>query len=101
MSLTQSSEHLKSIILESKKCNNKHVIANFYMKTVYPDEGDYGHFSPIVSANDDECCIGDVWPPVPDYTWLTYEKLYTAVNTIDSDSGRPRGLIVFEYTTNN
>lgn len=42
----------------------------------------FGHFSPVVDANDVECCIEDVWPGVPDRTWLTYEKLFAAVNTL-------------------
>lgn len=74
-----------------------HIIANYHMKSVYPEMSDeFGHFSPVVDANDVECCIEDVWPGVPDRTWLTYEKLFAAVNTLDSDSERLRGLVVFK-----
>merc|ERR1712048_1430195 len=71
------------------------IIANFHMKTIYGDQGDYGHFSPIVKETQDKCCIGDTWPDVPEYTWVSYEKLLEAVETVDKDSGEKRGFICF------
>jgi len=90
---------VSTIILTNYQTNaleRWHIIANFHMKTVYPEESEYGHFSPVVSADDTACCIEDVWPAVPDRTWLTYENLFAAVNTVDPDSERLRGLLVFK-----
>lgn len=92
--------------IQNSFARGQHVIANFYMTKIYHPKMDqkpncrdqrldYGHFSPIVAFSDDQCLIGDVWHSVPDFTWVSYQKLFSAVDTIDEDSGEKRGLLVF------
>ena len=70
----KSCQEMKDIIHEELVRKKRKVIANFQLQPVYPDYPDYpnlyanyGHFSPIIYASDNEVCIGDVWKKVADY----------------------------------
>ena len=93
---------LKTFILEKHNQGSK-IIANFQLQPIYPDYpnypdiwANYGHFSPIIYVDETQVCIGDVWRKVPDYCWRSYEILFNGVNTIDGDSNKKRGLLVFD-----
>jgi len=78
------------------------IIANFQLRPIYPDYPqlnpwtNFGHFSPIVFAGETDLCIGDVWRKVPDYAWRSYQVLFDGINTIDTESRKLRGLLVFD-----
>jgi hypothetical protein len=74
---------------------DRRYIANFHRGPLF-GRG-HGHFSPILGylAGTDEVFVGDV---NDDYKpWLaSSERLLEAVNTIDSASGKSRGLLLVE-----
>ena len=72
--------------------SNKY-IANFYIPDVYPGEGDFGHFSPLVAFQNDRVCIGDTWPNFPNHTWTDLSTILSAMRSIDKESGEERGLV--------
>ena len=100
----EDSHEMKQRILHKTKQDSK-IIANFQVRKIYSDPkysdfpeviANCGHFSPIVHADQTRVCIGDVWRKVPDYCWKNYDIIFEAINTIDNDSGRKRGLLIFD-----
>jgi hypothetical protein len=55
-----------------------------------------GHISPLgaYSPATDRLLILDVAAYKYPYTWVPVSKLWSAMNTIDSDSGRTRGFLL-------
>lgn len=58
-------------------------------------QGDGGHISPLgaYDAGSDRVLVLDVaayrWPPV----WVELDRLFAAMNTVDGESGRTRGIV--------
>ena len=69
-------------------------LLNYSRKAVGQD-GD-GHISPLAAydADSDSFLVLDVarykYPPV----WISFEQLFAAMQGIDSDSGRSRGVLI-------
>ena len=71
------------------------IISNFFIPTIGFGSLYYGHFSPIVTYNarEDRVLVADVWPDFPNY-WVKFSDLFSAMNTIDSGSGKHRGFLI-------
>lgn len=60
-----------------------------------------GHISPIGAYNaaSDRLLVMDVATYRYPYTWVSLDKLWTAMNTVDPDSGRTRGYLLVAAST--
>jgi hypothetical protein len=64
-------------------------------------QGKIGHISPLAAYNEktDRLLILDVATHKYPWVWVSTEALWTAMNTVDSDSGRSRGFAVVSRTS--
>lgn len=90
--LTEAS--LRALLKTALTDNNHRLIVDFSRETL--NQEGHGHFSPIAAYDDtsDSLLILDVakfkYPPF----WVSVSDLLTSIQTIDSDSGKSRGLLI-------
>ena len=73
------------------------IIVNYHMETL--GQGVVcGHHSPLGAyhADTDRFLLLDVWPDTSE-CWATATSLYTAMNTVDSDTGKTRGYCIAQF----
>jgi hypothetical protein len=91
-----SLEEFRNLIVNNLKDKHNFVLINYLRKAIAQATG--GHISPIAAYNQetDRFLILDVsrykYPPV----WVKAEQLWQATRTIDSASGKTRGLMVVD-----
>ncbi len=87
-------DSLRQLIIDSLTTPNAGLVLNFDGAQLPNYKINVGHHSPIVAyhAEHDLVLVADVWPMCP-VAWYTVDELWTAVNTIDSDSQQHRGLL--------
>lgn len=94
--LAQSSSYKQFMkdALAALKSHNRYIVVNYYRKSLGQTGG--GHISPLAAydALSDRFLIMDVsrykYPPA----WVKSKDLWTAINTIDSDSHKTRGYLL-------
>lgn len=85
---------------ELLKCNlvktDRFIIANYYRNLIQKENG--GHISPIAAYDQksDSVLVMDVFRCRNTGTWVDLVQFFAAMQTIDSDSGLPRGLIIVQ-----
>ena len=86
-------EEFRKLAAENLKQSGNFVIVNYLRKEIGQEKG--GHISPLAAYNEltDRFLIMDVsrykYPPV----WVKTADLWKAMNTVDSASGKTRGLV--------
>jgi len=87
----------QSIAALSHRDSSCAVIVNYHMQTLGQEPG-YGHHSPLAAyhVDTDRFLLLDVWPDTSE-CWATSSRLYTAMNTVDSDTGKTRGYCVAQF----
>lgn len=91
-----SIDQLRALLRDALAKPDARIVANYNRKTL-AQEGD-GHLSPLAAydAASDSVLMLDVakfkYPPA----WVTLGELLESMQTIDSDSGKSRGLVVVE-----
>ena len=86
----------RSLIVENLREKNNFVLVNYLRNAIGQERG--GHISPIAAYHEqsDRFLILDVsrykYPPV----WVKAEELWQATTTMDSDSGKTRGLVLVD-----
>ena len=84
---------LRALVKSSLSNRNQRILVNFERKSL--NQAGSGHFSPIgaYDSDSDSILILDVakykYPPF----WVTTSDLQASLNTIDSDSGKTRGIV--------
>lgn len=91
-------DRFRSLAVENLKQPNNFVLVNYLRKAIGQESG--GHISPLAAyhSTSDSFLILDVsrykYPPV----WVSAEELWGAMNTIDSASGKTRGMVLVGET---
>ena len=86
----------RNLIVENLREKNNFVLVNYLRNAIGQERG--GHISPIAAYHEqsDRFLILDVsrykYPPV----WVKAEELWQATTTMDSDSGKTRGLVLVD-----
>ncbi|MGB7445295.1 MAG: phytochelatin synthase family protein [Coleofasciculaceae cyanobacterium] len=87
-------EKFRSLVVKNLQESGNFVLANYLRRTLGQEAG--GHISPIAAYNEatDRFLILDVsrykYPPI----WVEAEELWQAIRTVDSTSGKTRGLVL-------
>jgi hypothetical protein len=87
-------EEFRQLIVDNLQQPNNFVLVNYLRKSIEQELG--GHISPVAAYHQqsDRFLILDVarykYPPV----WVTTEDLWNATRTVDSVSGKTRGLVL-------
>ncbi|KAJ8033454.1 Glutathione gamma-glutamylcysteinyltransferase 2 [Holothuria leucospilota] len=94
-----SVEEFRSLAVEAlTQENSSHgVIVNFHESQLQQCPDVEGHFSPLAGYHKerDLFLLLDTWFETTD-SWVGTKDLFDAMNTVDSDSGKSRGLLVLE-----
>lgn len=90
-----SLDEFRKILVDTLSSEDVRVIANF-KNNILGGDSRYGHFSPVAAYNKDtdEVLVMDVARHVTGPYWVEVEWLHKATNTMDSSSGKSRGLLV-------
>ena len=84
----------RKVIKDIMLSEGKYMIANYHLGAMYPITS--GHFSPVVAYEPitDMVLIMDVASHLGTWSWIKFEELYRAMNTIVN--GNARGYIIIE-----
>jgi len=91
---------LRNLLKKTLKHQNDRIIVDFSRQTL--NQEGHGHFSPIAAydAHSDSVLILDVakfkYPPF----WVKVSDLLVSIQTLDTDSGKSRGLLVIHGDVN-
>ena len=89
-------EDFRALMLQALNSDSRRVIANYEISTLGLSEKKIGHFSPVAAyeRQSDRFLVLDVARYLINPFWVTSESLFEAMQTIDSESGDNRGLLV-------
>jgi len=87
----------QSIDALSRQDSSSAVIVNYHMQTLGQSVG-CGHHSPLAAyhVDTDRFLLLDTWPDTSE-CWATASSLYTAMNIVDSDTGKSRGYCIAQF----